>query len=177
MLKYPISLDFNWGSFEQVADKAPENIHDRLLEQGSLTALLKSQSSSFRVKVINEQHLTPPAYICRLLGDAMETAICREVLLYCDDKPHVYAQSWISLEANQYGLKNLGENPLGDKLFQQSSWQRGDLEVGCVEDADAQLKLWQLFGVTDIPVFARRSVFTNHSAKVLVCEMFNSEIE
>ncbi|KZN60962.1 hypothetical protein N473_23290 [Pseudoalteromonas luteoviolacea CPMOR-1] len=176
MLKSPISLDFNWGSFTQVADKAPVQIHERLVEQGSLTALLKSQSSSFRVGVLGEQPLVPPPCIMEALGEQTELAICREVLLFCDEQPHVYAQSWISLEANEHGLQNLGEKPLGEKLFEQSIWHRGELEVSCVDDLQARAQLCELFGVEERPVFARRSVFTKGSAKVLVCEIFNSEI-
>ncbi|AOT07210.1 chorismate--pyruvate lyase family protein [Pseudoalteromonas luteoviolacea] len=176
MLKSPISLDFNWGSFTQVVDEAPVQIHDRLVEQGSLTALLKSQSSSFRVSVLSEQPHVPPQCISEALGEEVELAICREVLLYCDEQPHVYAQSWISLEANEHGLRNLGDKPLGEKLFEQSIWHRGELEVSRVDDKRAHTQLCELFGVEKHPVFARRSVFTKGSAKVLVCEIFNSEI-
>ncbi|KZN52547.1 chorismate--pyruvate lyase family protein [Pseudoalteromonas luteoviolacea] len=177
MLKHPISLDFNWGSCDEVVVKAPSKIHERLIEQGSLTALLKSQSGSFKVKVLDEQHLMLPPDIAKALESEVEQAVCRQVLLYCDDLPHVYAQSWILLNANEQGLVNLGDKPLGEKLFQQSLWHRGALEVSYVDDTHSHMQLCKLLGAQHGPIFARRSIFTKGSAKVLVCEIFNNEIK
>ncbi|MDK1289244.1 chorismate--pyruvate lyase family protein [Pseudoalteromonas umbrosa] len=177
MLKHPISLDFQWGGYDEVVDKVPSKIYERLIEQGSLTALLKSQSNSFKVKVIDEQYLMLPPNIAKVLENEVEQAVCRQVLLYCDDQPHVYAQSWILLGANEQGLTNLGEQPLGEKLFQQSLWHRGELEVSYVDDRHSHMQLCDLLGAQHGPIFARRSVFTKGSAKVLVCEIFNNEIK
>ena len=152
-------------------------LHDRLVEQGSLTALLKRQCTQFSVQVLDEKLMTPPQSIAKLLGTGLDQSLCREVLLLCDNAPHVYAQSWITDEANELGLSNVGNKPLGERLFQESDWHRGELEVCHIECAESQKQLAELFCAPLGPLFARRSIFTNQNAKVLVCEIFNNGIE
>ncbi|KZN33093.1 hypothetical protein N480_24535 [Pseudoalteromonas luteoviolacea S2607] len=177
MLKNPISLDYQWCGINQLNEKAPSWLYDRLVEQGSLTALLKSQCVDFSVQVLNESLMKPPANIAKLLGDSVNQSLCREVLLLCDGAPHVYAQSWITIEANELGLSNMGNKPLGERLFQESDWQRGDLEVSHIQCAQSCKQLAELFAASVMPFFARRSIFTNQNAKVLVCEIFNNGIK
>ncbi|KZN46789.1 chorismate--pyruvate lyase family protein [Pseudoalteromonas luteoviolacea] len=177
MQKNPISLDYQWCGVNQLKERAPLWLHNRLVEQGSLTALLKSQCEHFKVQVLEEKLITPPENIAKLLGTGVNKSLCREVLLLCDDAPHVYAQSWITDEANELGLSNVGNKPLGERLFQESDWSRGELEVCHIQCAKSQEQLSELFCSPSEPFFARRSIFTNQNAKVLVCEIFNNGIE
>ncbi|MBQ4813540.1 chorismate lyase [Pseudoalteromonas luteoviolacea] len=177
MLKNPISLDYQWCGINQLNEKAPIWLYNRLVEQGSLTALLKSQCTNFSVQVLGETLMRPPSNIAKLLGDTYDHSLCREVLLLCDGKPHVYAQSWITVEANELGLSNMGNKPLGERLFQESDWQRGELEVCHIQCSQSRKQLAELFCAPAVPFFARRSIFTNQNAKVLVCEIFNNGIE
>ncbi|KZN48383.1 hypothetical protein N482_07900 [Pseudoalteromonas luteoviolacea NCIMB 1942] len=176
-MKNPISLDFQWCGINQLNEKAPSWLYDRLVEQGSLTALLKSQCVDFSVQVLSETLMMPPANIAKLLGRSASHSLCREVLLLCDGVPHVYAQSWITVEANELGLSNMGNKPLGERLFQESDWQRGALEVCHIQCSQSRKQLAALFSAPSMPFFARRSIFTNQNAKVLVCEIFNNGIE
>ncbi|WP_350609556.1 chorismate lyase, partial [Pseudoalteromonas sp. 41-MNA-CIBAN-0057] len=71
-----------------------------LFEPHSLTAKLKSQSQRFAVKVLSEQKVNLSQPQQALLSNEVNTVLNREVLLLCDDKPVVYAQSWLPISNN-----------------------------------------------------------------------------
>ena len=170
MLKHPLSIDFSWQR-SLTGLVVPAALQPVLSDTGSLTARLKQKSTDFKVVVLNDQPIT-----AKLLGDTVHDYICREVLLYCDEVVQVYAQSWISIPACEKGVEHLGETPLGEVLFQNERWQRSELEMAEVEQRG---ELAQLLNRTDInfmPIFARRRIFTQSDAHVMVCEIFLPEV-
>jgi len=125
VLDYPLTLDNNW--FDFVLDELNETQISWLFETSSLTARLKLNSQYFEVKVLSEivQNLTLEQ--ANILNVAKQSALFREVILYCDDQPQVYAQSWIPLETQQlpsHNLASLGTKPLGEQIFKDPSIER-----------------------------------------------------
>ncbi|WP_139158825.1 chorismate--pyruvate lyase family protein [Pseudoalteromonas byunsanensis] len=171
MLITPFPIDFEWHSTHECPN-LPSPDASMILNEGSLTALLKSQSDLFRVDVLREQWLASDSLHKNLLGQQCRQIQCREVLLVCDDVARVYAQSWISTQASDLGVRQLGSRPLGEVLFQDESWQRSELEVACVNNHSGYDALLNDLQLPLHNMYARRRVFTNREAKIMVCEVF-----
>ncbi len=161
-----ISLAAQW----QLASAAslPPLLQNWLLEPASLTAKLKRHADDFKLQVIQQQLQSLPGFLQPLLP-GIAAAECREVLMSCKRLPCVYAQSWIpqSTIAAWQPLAALGEQPLGEVIFQQSGVQRSAVEVArvCVQHAP-------LAAVASGEYWARRSVFTLAGQPLLVAEVF-----
>ena len=97
MITFPLSLSADWQSTSQVCGLSSAE-QEWLFEPHSLTAKLKSQSQRFAVKVLSEQKVNLSQPQQALLSNAVNTVLNREVLLLCDDKPVVYAQSWLQYQ-------------------------------------------------------------------------------
>lgn len=114
-----------------------------------------------------------PDFLLPLLPGTTK-ALQREVILWCDNKPCIYAQSWLpqrSVEVLQ-PLATLGEQPLGEYLFQHPDLSRSAIEavrLGFSSTALPQIKADLYWG--------RRSVFRLHNVSLLVAEVFLPETE
>lgn len=158
-----ITLDTHWQDANSIA--LPPDLAPWLLEPASLTARLKRHCQHFRVQLLQQQDARLPPFLAALLPDT-RVAQVREVILWCNDKPCVYAQSWLP-EATVDALKplaDLGERPLGDFIFQHQ-----DLTRGKIEAASVQLALPEL---PNKSCLARRSVFCLQRKPLLVAEVF-----
>lgn len=166
LLNHPFSINFNWqvGCNQLGVSK---QLAPFLLDTGSLTALLKQHYLEFRVEVLNEQPVQQ-----QLLTSTAQDYVCREVLLHCDGQPRVYAQSWICRAAVRFGVEQLGETPLGEVLFQDNRWQRSEIEVAKVTNNQSLAQLLGDESLLDAQLFARRRIFSNQEAHVMVCEVF-----
>ena len=96
-----------------------KNILSWMKESDSITSRIKS-SSNFRLRLLRDA----PGVIDSVEDDLIianyEENNIREVVLYSDEQPLVYAKSIIPIETINFGLRllgNLKENPLGDILF------------------------------------------------------------
>jgi chorismate--pyruvate lyase len=154
-----------WQSAQQLA--LPAKLEPWLLCQGSLTALLKCHCQNFRLELVTEHWQALPD---DLQQQWQQTAgLKRDVILWCDSKPCVYAQSWLpeSTLDKMQPLARLGAQPLGEYIFQHTSLERGVIEVAVLEAGfvlpvlGAQQKLW-----------ARRSAFSVQQQPLLVQEIF-----
>jgi chorismate--pyruvate lyase len=158
-----ISLDTDWHQAQNCS--LPSELAPWILEPASLTARLKRHCGHFRVQVLNEQRTALPVFLQPLLPDTLQAQL-REVILWCDDKPCVYGQSWLPEKTVNAlrPLADMGERPLGDYIFQQSGLQRGSIEV-------TQLQL-TLPDAGSALCYTRRSVFRLNDLPLLVAEAF-----
>ena len=159
-----ISLDADWQAAG--SQPLPPQLAPWILEPASLTARLKLHCRQFRVQVLNEQRSELPAFLRPLLPDT-DTAQLREVILWCNGQPCVYAQSWLPEQTVNAlrPLADLGERPLGDYIFQQPGLRRGIIEATQLDIALPQLSRAGT-------CHARRSVFTLSGLPLLVAEAF-----
>ncbi|MBZ9611264.1 chorismate--pyruvate lyase family protein [Rheinheimera maricola] len=159
-----ISLDALWQDARQL--NLPPLLAPWLLEPASLTARFKRHCQQFRVQVLNEQRSELPAFLRQLLPDTAAAQL-REVILWCNDMPCVYAQSWLPQQTVTAlrPLADLGERPLGDYIFQQPGLQRGIIEATQLDIALPLLSIAER-------CYARRSVFTLNGLPLLVAEAF-----
>ncbi|HUX91767.1 MAG TPA: chorismate lyase [Gallionellaceae bacterium] len=104
----------------------------------------------------------------------------RNVFLYADNKPVVFAHSVVAahpLHHAWHALQHLGNRPLGALLFSHPLVQRAPLHYKSLKPEHPLYR--QAVGVMAIKpqrLWARRSVFTLHGASLLVTEVFLPDI-
>ena len=147
-----------------------------LFDRGSLTSRLKNHCQEFSVVVLNNEliHLSTTE---KSLFSAAELSInCREVLLVCDGIPQVYARSLIPVDtmlSTNVGLNELGNNSLGQILFQASHAHRCVFEATCFQPGSTIHRLSGELGLnTNQELWGRRSLFTLTQYPLLVSEIF-----
>lgn len=161
-----LSLQAPWQSAN--ASVLPASLSPWLLESASLTARLKAHSSDFRLQLLGEHSLALPAFLQACFSQEIGACVRREVLMWCNHQPSVYAQSWLPAKSLQHlqQLAVLGEQPLGELLFQFPDVERSPIEV-------AQLALTTALEPIAVGSYwARRSVFTVAGQPLLVAEVF-----
>lgn len=175
---FPVQMTAHWQQPEQLSVNSA--LADWLLNPESLTARLQSLCHNFRVEVLGQQVQTCSAQEANEDVLAGEEVLVREVVLWCDDSPQVYARSLLplaSLTGEQQKLAHLGDQPLGQVLFNQSTMQRKVFQIAKLEHTPALSSLLNELGLqadneTTSPIFARRSVFVIEDKPFMVAEAF-----
>lgn len=150
--------------------------NDWLFNQQSLTARLRQLSDErFAVVPVFEGWQTLRTDECAVLGCAEgETGWARLVFLTGNDRPWVYARSVASrqqLQDSGFDFAGLGTRPLGELLFNNQSFARGEIEICHLQPAILADAV-QPYCQPDQPLLARRSCFTSSTLKILVAEAF-----
>ena len=185
-VNFPITLLAQWNlpSNDNLSGLS-EILKDWLLDEGSLTARLKSHSLDFKVHVIGEEkQFCSEAEACAVINTG-EPILVREVILYCDDVPQVFARSLLplkSLTGNTEALAHLGEQPLGQVLFNNPSLQRQGLELSSfAANSSVGLLAKSLLNQTEAEqnvknkvndLWGRRSIFILENKPLIVAEVF-----
>lgn len=148
-----------------------------LTERVSLTARLQKNYPDFFVKPVSVSYVRPDAEEVLLLHvPDNATAQIREVFLYGNGKPVVFAHSVLprnSLQGEWRDLGRLGNKPLGATLFANPKVKRTPLAY---KKLSAQHALYQA-ATNDMKakpayLWARRSVFSLNCASIMVIEVF-----
>ncbi len=155
----------NWQP--QLPAPVDPQLADWLYEAGSLTARLQKTGRSFRLQLVMQQPVTLPDFLQQRWQT--ESGLQREVILYLDDQPCVYAQSFLPdhTVAALQPLATLGEVPLGHYIFTRPGLYRSEIEV-CELTAGLDLP-----GLGPQRALAgRRSYFQLEQHEMLVQELF-----
>lgn len=133
---------------------------------GSLTHTLREQcAGGFRLRLLGER----PA--------PENSARVREVIMLCGDTPWVFAQTVIpetTLATNPW-LAQLGDQPLGDRLFEREGVQRHELRFGRLPAGDELLERAQSCAGLEAhsgALWARRSTIALGVHELFVNEVF-----
>ena len=154
-----------------------------LNDRGSLTARLQS-AGRFALAVLGQRLDVPTHDEARRLELAPgRLAWVREVVLYCDDRPLVFAHSVLPRRPRgpmTRWLARLGARSLGALLFAHPCFARGDL-AACRLDARHPLfrPAIAALGLADAPppaLWARRSSFSFGCQSLLVTEVFSPAV-
>ena len=118
-----------WISYEAMNVQLKNKIiKSLLLEEAPITKRIES-NEKFELKLLRDD-LGNVSKLDRLfLGHLSGDIKIREVILYGDKNPRVYAQSIIPVETINQGLSKLGElgtKPLGDILFEKNIFKKED---------------------------------------------------
>lgn len=150
-----------------------------LLDRGSLTARLRGQAGdSFRVTVLRQGWAKPRLDEAEVLAIPLhQRALIREVILWGQEQPWVYARSVIPLAVLQGSLgflRKLDNRPLGQLLFNNPQIRRGPIDIARWSTHWLPSTL-QTASTT--PLWARRSVFHYRDSGILVAELFLPNIQ
>ncbi len=144
-----------------------------LLEKGLLTERLRGLCGAhFRLEVLHEpsigwESLAPTDSPAEIDG------FKREVVMWCDDEPCIYAKTSVSNSTASMHpwLRTLGSEPLGERLQSLADVTRTDFEFTCLQASGAEDRsLGRSFVSGDL--WARRSKFTIKSHELAVIEVF-----
>ncbi|SEL50159.1 chorismate lyase [Colwellia chukchiensis] len=172
---FPVQMLANWQSPEQFT--LSKHLRSWLLDPTSLTARLQGQCQHFRVELLGQQ-----VQICAKAESnqdiaAGEQVLVREVLLYCDEVPQVFARSLLplsSLTGNQQQLANLGTQSLGQVLFNHKDLTRKNIEVAKFAQDSTVARLVNYLALTapQHTLWGRRSTFVLDAKPLMVAEVF-----
>lgn len=168
-----------WRFGHQIfTDTVPDQMACWLFDPASLTSrLVAACNGNFRVHVLDQAWYNPLHNESRRLGMRYKRmALIREVLLYCDDTPWVFARTVIpksTLSGKRKFLANLGSRPLGAVLFSDPNMHRDDFEITKLTTGH-YLYEKAVQGLADAPasIWGRRSVFYLQNKPLLVNEIF-----
>ncbi len=175
---FPITLSGQWvnpkASSQAIA--LSEVLLGWLLDHGSLTTRLKQHCHCFRVELLGQQVESCSALEANTIITQGEQVLVREVLLYCDEKPHVFARSLLplsSLTGAEQQLASLGTQSLGQVLFNNPSLERQSIEISSFNQESSVAKLADNLSLTvDHLLWGRRSVFILENKPLMVAEVF-----
>jgi chorismate--pyruvate lyase len=148
-----------------------------LLDRGSLTRRIQDRCSAFSVRHVRQRHgKAMPAERDMISLGAHSRALLRDVFLYCNDTPMVFAHSVLpaaSLHGAWQALGRLGNKPLGAALFSNPKVRRASLSYKKLNRRDALHRL-ACAVLPDQPgsLWARRSLFYLQGRPILVTEVF-----
>ena len=132
-----------------------------LNESGSITSRIKS-FSNFRLKLLRDGPGKVDASEDDLIITNYKENNIREVVLYSDEEPFIYAKSILPLETIRLGLGALGslkENPLGDILFSNPQIKK-------------KYMLFAKFELNKRIFYGRKGIYTVKGYPFSVCEIF-----
>lgn len=171
---FPVTLSSQWQDASVFS--LPEHLLSWLLDTNSLTARLKNQCQQFRVELLGQQIevcQTNDVFTGIKVG---EKVLVREVLLYCDEKPQVFARSLLplsSLTGAEQALANLGTQSLGQVLFNNPSLERKAIEITEFDVNSAVAKLAENLQLNFVDnLWGRRSIFILENKPLMVAEVF-----
>ena len=149
--------ELNWHDIDYF-DDIPEKALFWIRDDQSLTQKLKKRYPDFRVEVDKQEELEIYKHEINLLGNEGRF-IVREVFLYGDNQPVVFARSIIPINTITDSIMEIGNKPLGEILFTDPNILREPIEVTFQND-----------------IWGRRSVFVMNNSRILVSEFFLEKI-
>jgi chorismate--pyruvate lyase len=151
------------------------------VDKGSLTARLQQRYANFSVKPVAVKYAKPIRGEAVLLhSPAYKTALIREVLLFGNGQPVIFAHSVLpraSLRGSWNGLGRLGNKPLGATLFANPKVKRTPLEYKKLSrHHPISMRVAEHMLVQPKTLWARRSIFSLNCANIMVTEVFLPEL-
>ncbi len=161
----------DWLSANQLLPAAADTVHDWLFNQDSLTRRLSALSDGgFSVTPLREGWLALRDDECAALDvPPGSPGWVREVYLRGNGQPWVFARSVAArqaLEGSGLDLQQLGSRSLGELLFSDQAFTRGELQACCYPAT------WLPAEARENALWARRSCFRRGELAVLVAEVF-----
>jgi len=175
---FPVSLQTQWKKASDYSSYGSlhERLLDWLLDPSSLTARLKTHCDEFRVEVLGQQIIQCSETEANEDILAGEDVLVREVLLFCDNKPQVFARSLLplkSLTGDEKKLAELGSQSLGQVLFNHPSLIRKRIEISLFLPSSSLSLLVNALNLSSTQsLWGRRSVFVLKNKPIMVAEVF-----
>ena len=127
-----LSQNSSWSCFEAIkAEISNDQIKSWLLEEGPITKRIKSKAS-FRLELIQDEFSKVKDSEKKFINTDAKRIKAREVLLYGDNIPMVFARTIIPNPTIEKGLTDLGKlgtRPLGDILFEKNIFIKEEVRL------------------------------------------------
>ena len=167
--QFPIGINAVWQKASQYTLN-DQHLADWLLNTGSLTERLQALTSNFEVKVLGQATIDADASEKAALADYEHHKWqIREVILFGDGKPWVFARSILPEHLCKTTWSTLGNQPLGQRIFNDDNFVRSEFVI-------TQLNKNPLSGIDanarDGELWGRRSAFKIKDWHLLVAEVF-----
>ena len=161
-----LSPDLKWGKgIDNLEGHQPSSgLINWLKETRLLTDRIRQLQHKHSIEVLNEYHGPVPKLLKNLHTE--QNNFIREIHLCIDKQACVLAQTIVprkTLEEN-YWIKTLGTQPLGERLLKKPNVSRSGFEYSCLEHSMT-------------PFWLRRSSFNVDKAMLWVVELFLPAIE
>lgn len=162
---FPVGLDVQWTQPELVELNDPY-LKNWLLDTGSLTERVQSHCHHFSLALLGQGTVAlEDSEKLLLQGNSDSDYQVREVLLCDNSSPWIFARSVIPQDLIAAELANLGQEPLGKRLFNDKRFIRSGFEVCCLLAEDLGINSKQ-------QLWGRRSMFTLGKHNLIVAEIF-----
>lgn len=130
----------SWNTYEAIEHELTNTeIKSWLLEQGPITKRIKS-IAEFRLELIQDELSDATDDEILFLKIDSEEIRIREVILYGNENPMVFARTIIPDTTIEKGLKELGKignKPLGDILFEKDIFSKEDIVFASFKDKES----------------------------------------
>jgi chorismate--pyruvate lyase len=171
---FPVTMNTSWRSPHGV--QLDDNLLNWLLDPSSLTARLTKCCQKFHVELLGQEIQLCSDIEATADITAGEQVLVREVLLFCDDVPQVFARSLLplkSLTGEEQQLAHLGNQSLGQVLFSKKELRRKCIEISNFSLNSAVYTLAQQLDLTSpTELWGRRSTFILNDKPLIVGEIF-----
>ncbi|MDT0596446.1 chorismate--pyruvate lyase family protein [Glaciecola petra] len=169
---FPYTMPVVWHSPDEYPN-LQNNLADWLLNTGSLTERLQALTTTFRVNLLGQNSAPLDSSELELLSNSCNKDWqVREVVLQGEveeiSKDWVFARSVLPDLLCKSTWANLGSQPLGQRIFNDTSFVRSEFEIGKLLYHPLT---GEKFGVQN-PCWARRSRFQIGEHMLLVAEAF-----
>ena len=171
---FPVGIPSLWSEPDQFTIPSL-SLKNWLLDTGSLTERLQSQCTSFFLTLIGQRQAEITLEEFQRVGapgqqlKPQEWQV-REVLLWGDNQPWVFARSIIPQKLCESDFVNLNTKPLGQLIFNDKRFKRLPFEITNMCASKAFLS--QLKISTEMDLWGRRSAFSFGNLKMTVSEVF-----
>lgn len=167
-----------WYQRHQLFNKdIPAELFEWLFDDSSLTArLISACAGKFTVRVVSQRWQKLSAQEAATMGlNNVHSALVRQVVLCCDERPVVFARTIIPSTTIKGSLRryaNMGNRPLGAMLFSDRTMRRESVQVTRLD------KTHMAYRYTDSNswLWGRQSVFRVAGKPLLVGEYFLPEL-
>lgn len=171
---FPIGIPSLWCEPEQVIIPNTR-LKNWLLDTGSLTEKLQSKCETFHLTLIGQKQadITSEEFQrVRAPGQQLNPQEwqVREVLLWGDNQPWVFARSVIPKKICESDFLNLNTKPLGQLIFNDKRFKRMPFEV--TKMCPSKEFLAQLHIPSEMKLWGRCSAFSFEDLKMTVSEIF-----
>lgn len=130
----------SWNTYEAIEHELTNTeIKSWLLEQGPITKRIKS-IAEFRLELIQDELSDATDDEILFLKIDSEEIRIREVILFGNENPMVFARTIIPNTTIEKGLKELGKignKPLGDILFEKDIFSKEDIVFASFKDKES----------------------------------------
>lgn len=171
---FPLGDTAQWRGISDLPIGDP-HLENWLLNTGSLSERLQSHCADFSVKVLAQapQLATAEEYaqldVPPTLQSQNEWQV-REVILFGDQQPWVFARSIIPQTLCEQDFANLGNKPLGQLIFNDNRFRRMPFQLICLQPSQTLIGQYQLTQAKQL--WGRRSVFRFQQHSMMVAEIF-----